>query len=68
MRVGNLVMTTVLKCSDTPTTLEATQGQILSQSHHRCCLREVAFEWELTEETIYSPLGGRRGGLAKSEV
>ena len=24
---------------------------------HRCYLREVAFEWELSQETIYLPLG-----------
>jgi len=29
---------------------------------HRCCLREVAIETELTKETIFSPLGCLRGG------
>ena len=29
---------------------------------HRCYLREVAFEWELTKETIYLPLGCLQGG------
>ena len=28
---------------------------------HRCYLWEVAFEWELTEETIYLPLGCLQG-------
>ena len=28
----------------------------------RCYLREVAFEWELTKETIYLPLGCLHGG------
>jgi hypothetical protein len=38
-------------------TLEATQGQISSQSSTDATLREVAFEWELTKGTIYLPLG-----------
>jgi len=29
---------------------------------HRCYLREVAFEWELTKETIDLPLGCLQGG------
>ena len=29
---------------------------------HRCYLREVAFEWGLTEETIYLHLGCLQGG------
>ena len=29
---------------------------------HGCYLREVAFEWELTKETIYLPLGCLQGG------
>ena len=29
---------------------------------HRCYLREVACEWELTKETIYLPLGCLQGG------
>ena len=29
----------------------------------RCYLREVAFEWELTKETIYSPLDYLQGGM-----
>ena len=31
---------------------------------HRCYLREVAFEWDLTEETIFLPLGCLQGGGA----
>ena len=47
-------------------TLEATQGQALSHSptgatSGKCYLPEAAFEWELTEETIY--LGCLQGGL-----
>ena len=30
---------------------------------HRCYLREVAFDWELTNETIYLPLCGFQGAL-----
>ena len=30
---------------------------------HRCYLREVAFEWELTKETICLPLGCLRGSM-----
>ena len=37
-------------------------GANLRSISHRCCLREVAFEWELTKETIYSPLGCLQGG------
>ena len=29
---------------------------------HRCHLREVVFEWELTKETIFWPLGCLQGG------
>ena len=48
-------------------TLEATQGQISSQSptdatSKRCYLFEVAFVWELTKETIHLPLGCLQGG------
>ena len=41
-------------------TLEATQGQILSQSP-KYYLREVVFVWELTKETIDLPLGCLQG-------
>ena len=44
-------------------TLEATQGQIFSRSPKRCYLREVAFEWKLTKESILLPLGCLQGGL-----
>ena len=30
---------------------------------HRCYLREVAFEWELTKKNIYLPLGCLQGGM-----
>ena len=33
---------------------------------HRCYLRDVAFEWEMTEETIYLPLGCLKGGYGKA--
>ena len=32
-------------------------GAILETISHRCYLREVAFEWELTKEAIRLPLG-----------
>ena len=38
-----------------PTTLEANQGANLKSISHRCYLREVAYEWELTKATIYLP-------------
>ena len=44
------------------TTLEVTQGQILSQISHRCYLFEVAFVCELTQESINLPLGCLQGG------
>jgi hypothetical protein len=37
-------------------------GANLKLDSHRCYLREVAFEWELTKETIYLPLGYLQGG------
>ena len=42
-------------------------GANLESTSHRCFLREVAFEWEVTKETIYLPLGclqGDSGGPA----
>ena len=30
---------------------------------HRCYLQEVRFEWDMTKETIYLPLGCLQGGL-----
>ena len=39
------------------------QGVNLKSSSHRCYFREVAFEWELTKETIYLPLGCLQGGI-----
>ena len=38
-------------------------GANLQFISHRCYLREVAFEWELTEEAIYLPLRCLQGGL-----
>jgi len=32
-------------------------GANLKSISHRCYLREVAFEWDLTQETIFLPLG-----------
>ena len=37
-------------------------GANLKSISHRCYHREVAFEWELTKETIYLSLGCLRGG------
>jgi len=34
----------------------------LKSISHRCHLEEVAFEWELTKETIHLPLGCLQGG------
>ena len=36
----------------------------LRSTSYRYSLREVAFEWELTNETIYLPLDCLQGGLA----
>ena len=35
---------------------------------HRCHIFEVAFVWELTEETMHFPLGCLRGGLPTQKV
>ena len=35
----------------------------LKSVSHICCLREVAFEWELTQETIYLPQGCLQGEM-----
>ena len=37
-------------------------GANLKSISHRCYLREASFEWELTKETIYLPLGCLQGG------
>ena len=47
---------------DLQATLEATQWQILCQSPTDATFGEVAFEWELTKETINLPLGCLQGG------
>ena len=39
-------------------------GANLKSISLKCYLQEVAFEWELTEQTIYLPLGCLQGGLA----
>ena len=44
-------------------TLEVAKGQILSQISQRCHPILVAFEWGLTKETIYLPLGCLQGGI-----
>ena len=36
-------------------------GANLKSIYHRCYLREVASEWDLTKETIYLPLGCLQG-------
>jgi len=41
-----------------------TPGANLKSISNRCYLREVAFEWKWTKETIYFPTGGLQGGLA----
>jgi hypothetical protein len=35
---------------------------ILKSTSHRCYLFEVAFPWELSKDTIHSPLGCLQGG------
>ena len=53
------------------------QGQFLDLTHpggnpganlksiaHRCGIRKVALEWELTKETIYLPLGCLQGDVS----
>ena len=43
-------------------------GANLKSISHRCYLREVAFAWELTKDTIYSPLGCLQSGIRACEV
>ena len=38
----------------------------LESISHRCYLRKEAFEWELTKDTIYLPLGCLQGGDLES--
>ena len=40
-------------------------GANLKSISHRCYLREVAFEWKLTKETTYLPLGCLQGGVRR---
>ena len=42
-------------------------GSNLKSISHRCYLREVESEWELTKETIYLPLGCLQGGVGSSK-
>ena len=44
-----------------------TQWANLNTIFHRCYLREVIFEWELTIETIYLPMGGLQGGVSEQK-
>jgi hypothetical protein len=37
-------------------------GANVKSISHRCYLREVAFEWELTKKITYLPLGYRQNG------
>ena len=39
----------------------------LQSISHRCYLREIAFEWELTKETMYLPLGCLQGGYEEGQ-
>ena len=39
-------------------------GGNLKSISQKCYLREVAFEWELTKETIHLPLGCLQGGVS----
>ena len=45
-----------------PIHLRSNPGANLKSISHRCYLREVAFEWELTQETFYLPLSCLQGG------
>jgi len=36
----------------------------LKSIFHRYHLREVVFEWALTQETVYLPLGCLKGGIS----
>ena len=38
-------------------------GANLESISHKCYLREIALEWELTNETIYFTLGCLQGGI-----
>jgi len=40
-------------------------GANLKRISHRCYLREIVFEWELTNAPIYLPLGGLQGGTCR---
>ena len=41
-------------------------GANLKSISHRCYLFEVAFVWELTQETIHLPLGCLQGGIGSA--
>ena len=38
-------------------------GANLESIFHRCHLREVVFEWEMAEESVYLPLECLQGGV-----
>ena len=43
-------------------------GANLKSISHKCDLREVAFAWELTKETIHLPLGCLQGRIGPQEA
>ena len=43
-------------------------GENVKSISNKFYLRELAFEWELTEETIYLPLGCFQGGYPESRL
>jgi hypothetical protein len=47
--------------------LGGNSGAYLESISHRVYLREVAFEWELTKETIYLPKGCLQGRFVGEE-
>ena len=47
---------------------EGDSGETLKSLSHRCYRREVAFELELTKETIYLPLECHQGGVLLTKV
>ena len=59
--VGRLWCPQTLRKSNRP---GGNPGANLKSMTHRFYLREIAFEWELTKETINFPLGRLQGGTA----
>ena len=70
--LGTDVRSTSIRGGDTPTAQTphpvCNPGANFKSSSHRCYLRGVAFEWELTTETIYLPLGCLQGGTGAGPV